>query len=188
MPCCAAVPLGIIVVPGDSDLELCRTQIERLQEVSLCVGSGHDWMLRIEGLREGISRPPRPAHTSTQAPASGSRSRFTFATWWRQDPKLEACCSLLSGSFFLSVALLTLFSRTRVSVAQKNYGAVEKASTHSIGAYHSLRVWGGLSSVPLFTVLCSFSTLQAVFPGTALPSPGAWIRVVLPPALLICKY
>uniref|UniRef100_A0A8B9TIB0 Diacylglycerol kinase n=1 Tax=Anas platyrhynchos TaxID=8839 RepID=A0A8B9TIB0_ANAPL len=26
------VPLGIIVVPGDSDLELCRTQIERLQE------------------------------------------------------------------------------------------------------------------------------------------------------------
>uniref|UniRef100_A0A8B9G826 Diacylglycerol kinase n=1 Tax=Amazona collaria TaxID=241587 RepID=A0A8B9G826_9PSIT len=28
----ASVPLGIIVVPGDSDLELCRTQIERLQE------------------------------------------------------------------------------------------------------------------------------------------------------------
>uniref|UniRef100_A0A663LVG2 Diacylglycerol kinase n=1 Tax=Athene cunicularia TaxID=194338 RepID=A0A663LVG2_ATHCN len=38
----ASVPLGIIVVPGDSDLELCRTQIERLQEVSLCVGSGHE--------------------------------------------------------------------------------------------------------------------------------------------------
>lgn len=35
MPCRAAVPLGIIVVPGDSDLELCRTQIERLQEVRL---------------------------------------------------------------------------------------------------------------------------------------------------------
>uniref|UniRef100_A0A8C3C968 Diacylglycerol kinase n=1 Tax=Cairina moschata TaxID=8855 RepID=A0A8C3C968_CAIMO len=32
----ASVPLGIIVVPGDSDLELCRTQIERLQEVRLC--------------------------------------------------------------------------------------------------------------------------------------------------------
>uniref|UniRef100_A0A670Z672 Diacylglycerol kinase n=1 Tax=Pseudonaja textilis TaxID=8673 RepID=A0A670Z672_PSETE len=30
----ASVPLGIIVVPGDSDLELCRTHIERLQEVS----------------------------------------------------------------------------------------------------------------------------------------------------------
>lgn len=29
----SAVPLGIIVVPGDSDLELCRTHIERLQEV-----------------------------------------------------------------------------------------------------------------------------------------------------------
>ncbi|XP_062824014.1 diacylglycerol kinase zeta isoform X1 [Anolis carolinensis] len=28
----ASVPLGIIVVPGDSDLELCRTHIERLQE------------------------------------------------------------------------------------------------------------------------------------------------------------
>ncbi|XP_071414559.1 diacylglycerol kinase zeta isoform X3 [Pithys albifrons albifrons] len=28
----ASVPLGIIVVPGDSDLELCRTQIEKLQE------------------------------------------------------------------------------------------------------------------------------------------------------------
>ncbi|XP_039214415.1 diacylglycerol kinase zeta isoform X4 [Crotalus tigris] len=28
----ASVPLGIIVVPGDSDLELCRSHIERLQE------------------------------------------------------------------------------------------------------------------------------------------------------------
>uniref|UniRef100_A0A8C0H5V8 Diacylglycerol kinase n=1 Tax=Chelonoidis abingdonii TaxID=106734 RepID=A0A8C0H5V8_CHEAB len=28
----ASVPLGIIVVPGDSDLEVCRTHIERLQE------------------------------------------------------------------------------------------------------------------------------------------------------------
>ncbi|XP_019406795.1 PREDICTED: diacylglycerol kinase zeta isoform X2 [Crocodylus porosus] len=28
----ASVPLGIIVVPGDSDLEMCRTQIEKLQE------------------------------------------------------------------------------------------------------------------------------------------------------------
>uniref|UniRef100_A0A8C4RZD8 Diacylglycerol kinase n=1 Tax=Erpetoichthys calabaricus TaxID=27687 RepID=A0A8C4RZD8_ERPCA len=28
----ASIPLGIIVVPGDSDLELCRTHIERLQE------------------------------------------------------------------------------------------------------------------------------------------------------------
>uniref|UniRef100_A0A670JCF8 Diacylglycerol kinase n=1 Tax=Podarcis muralis TaxID=64176 RepID=A0A670JCF8_PODMU len=28
----ASVPLGIIVVPGDSDLEICRTHIERLQE------------------------------------------------------------------------------------------------------------------------------------------------------------
>ncbi|KAF7251999.1 Diacylglycerol kinase zeta [Varanus komodoensis] len=28
----ASVPLGIIVVPGDSDLELCRTHIEKLQE------------------------------------------------------------------------------------------------------------------------------------------------------------
>ncbi|GCC26115.1 hypothetical protein chiPu_0004529 [Chiloscyllium punctatum] len=27
-----AVPLGIIVIPGDSDLEICRTHIERLQE------------------------------------------------------------------------------------------------------------------------------------------------------------
>ncbi|KAL8169631.1 UNVERIFIED_CONTAM: hypothetical protein K2H54_054081, partial [Gekko kuhli] len=28
----ASVPMGIIVVPGDSDLEMCRTHIERLQE------------------------------------------------------------------------------------------------------------------------------------------------------------
>uniref|UniRef100_A0A8C3V1S7 Diacylglycerol kinase n=1 Tax=Catharus ustulatus TaxID=91951 RepID=A0A8C3V1S7_CATUS len=35
VPCPAAVPLGIIVVPGDSDLEWCRTRIEKLQEVSL---------------------------------------------------------------------------------------------------------------------------------------------------------
>ncbi len=29
----AAIPLGLIVVPGDSDLETCRAHIERLQEV-----------------------------------------------------------------------------------------------------------------------------------------------------------
>uniref|UniRef100_UPI00398E3E11 diacylglycerol kinase zeta-like isoform X1 n=1 Tax=Pristiophorus japonicus TaxID=55135 RepID=UPI00398E3E11 len=28
----ASVPLGIIIIPGDSDLEICRTHIERLQE------------------------------------------------------------------------------------------------------------------------------------------------------------
>lgn len=31
--CPAAVPLGTVVVPGDSDLELCRAHIERLQQV-----------------------------------------------------------------------------------------------------------------------------------------------------------
>lgn len=29
----AAIPLGLIVVPGDSDLETCREHIQRLQEV-----------------------------------------------------------------------------------------------------------------------------------------------------------
>lgn len=28
-----AIPLGLIVVPGDSDLETCREHIQRLQEV-----------------------------------------------------------------------------------------------------------------------------------------------------------
>lgn len=32
--CLPAVPLGTVVVPGDSDLELCRAHIERLQQVS----------------------------------------------------------------------------------------------------------------------------------------------------------
>lgn len=31
----AAIPLGLIVVPGDSDLETCREHIQRLQEVRL---------------------------------------------------------------------------------------------------------------------------------------------------------
>lgn len=31
--CPPAVPLGTVVVPGDSDLELCRAHIERLQQV-----------------------------------------------------------------------------------------------------------------------------------------------------------
>lgn len=31
--CLLAIPLGLIVVPGDSDLETCRSHIERLQEV-----------------------------------------------------------------------------------------------------------------------------------------------------------
>lgn len=30
----SAIPLGLIVVPGDSDLETCREHIQRLQEVS----------------------------------------------------------------------------------------------------------------------------------------------------------
>lgn len=33
-----AIPLGLIVVPGDSDLETCREHIQRLQEVSKKVG------------------------------------------------------------------------------------------------------------------------------------------------------
>lgn len=32
--CLPAVPLGTVVVPGDSDLELCRAHIERLHQVS----------------------------------------------------------------------------------------------------------------------------------------------------------
>lgn len=32
--CPVAVPLGTVVVPGDSDLELCRAHIERLQRVT----------------------------------------------------------------------------------------------------------------------------------------------------------
>lgn len=72
-----------------------------------------------------------------------------------------ACSSMFSGNFFLSIAFLTLFSRPRVSVAQKNYGAVEETSIHPMGTYHPLSVWGGLSSVPLFAVLCSFSPLWA---------------------------
>lgn len=35
-------------------------------------------------------------------------------------PSWMACYSMFSGSFFLSIALLTLFSRPRVSAAQKN--------------------------------------------------------------------
>lgn len=45
----SAVPLGIVVVPGDSDLELCRTHIERLQEVRHCTWHGIWGELIIEG-------------------------------------------------------------------------------------------------------------------------------------------
>ncbi|XP_051476350.1 diacylglycerol kinase zeta isoform X3 [Apus apus] len=45
----ASVPLGIIVVPGDSDLELCRTQIERLQEDFLPQPSALESLLFQEG-------------------------------------------------------------------------------------------------------------------------------------------
>lgn len=38
--CPPAVPLGTVVVPGDSDLELCRAHIERLQQVT---GSKRRW-------------------------------------------------------------------------------------------------------------------------------------------------
>lgn len=37
--CLPAVPLGTVVVPGDSDLELCRAHIERLQQVSAVSGT-----------------------------------------------------------------------------------------------------------------------------------------------------
>ncbi|XP_067413744.1 diacylglycerol kinase zeta isoform X9 [Emydura macquarii macquarii] len=45
----ASVPLGIIVVPGDSDLELCRTHIERLQEDFLPCPSALQCLLLQEG-------------------------------------------------------------------------------------------------------------------------------------------
>uniref|UniRef100_A0A8C6YRC1 Diacylglycerol kinase n=1 Tax=Nothoprocta perdicaria TaxID=30464 RepID=A0A8C6YRC1_NOTPE len=35
-PSCSTIPLGIIVVRGDCDLETCRMYIDRLQEVSFC--------------------------------------------------------------------------------------------------------------------------------------------------------
>ena len=73
-----------------------------------------------------------------------------------------ACCSLLSGTFLLSIGLPTLFSRPRVSVAWKNYGAVEKASRHPMGACYPPGVWGGHSSVPLFAALCSSSPLRVL--------------------------
>lgn len=42
--CPPAVPLGTVVVPGDSDLELCRAHIERLQQVSThSSGSSSRW-------------------------------------------------------------------------------------------------------------------------------------------------
>uniref|UniRef100_A0A667H837 Diacylglycerol kinase n=1 Tax=Lynx canadensis TaxID=61383 RepID=A0A667H837_LYNCA len=61
----ASVPLGTVVVPGDSDLELCRAHIERLQQV-----------------REGVRSPSRlcPAAAVSflsQLPASASLSRST---------------------------------------------------------------------------------------------------------------
>lgn len=40
--CPPAVPLGTVVVPGDSDLELCRAHIERLQQVRAS-GAGPAW-------------------------------------------------------------------------------------------------------------------------------------------------
>lgn len=63
--CPPAVPLGTVVVPGDSDLELCRAHIERLQQV-----------------REGVRSPSRlcPAaavSSLSQLPASASLSRST---------------------------------------------------------------------------------------------------------------
>uniref|UniRef100_A0A8B9Q5S8 Diacylglycerol kinase n=1 Tax=Apteryx owenii TaxID=8824 RepID=A0A8B9Q5S8_APTOW len=53
----ASVPLGIIVVPGDSDLELCRTQIERLQEVRCHMGSATtaDRFYRIDRAQEHLN-------------------------------------------------------------------------------------------------------------------------------------
>ncbi|XP_039389502.1 diacylglycerol kinase zeta isoform X4 [Mauremys reevesii] len=45
----ASVPLGIIVVPGDSDLEVCRTHIERLQEDFLPCPSSLQCLLLQEG-------------------------------------------------------------------------------------------------------------------------------------------
>ncbi|XP_064423196.1 diacylglycerol kinase zeta isoform X2 [Latimeria chalumnae] len=46
----ASIPLGIIVIPGDSDLELCRNHIERLQED---FPSFHTTFQRLASLQEG---------------------------------------------------------------------------------------------------------------------------------------
>lgn len=46
--CPPAVPLGTVVVPGDSDLELCRAHIERLQQVN--AGSRRRWGTGVSSL------------------------------------------------------------------------------------------------------------------------------------------
>uniref|UniRef100_A0A4W5P1Q9 Diacylglycerol kinase n=1 Tax=Hucho hucho TaxID=62062 RepID=A0A4W5P1Q9_9TELE len=47
----ASIPLGLIVVPGDSDLETCRSHIERLQEVR---NEGRRWGQTEKKTTEGV--------------------------------------------------------------------------------------------------------------------------------------
>lgn len=55
--CPPAVPLGTVVVPGDSDLELCRAHIERLQQV--------------RGRAPALPGPTRSSFCSLPTPALG---------------------------------------------------------------------------------------------------------------------
>lgn len=44
---CAAAPLGVIIVPGDVDLETCRLLVERLQDELDQVGKGFVYSLTL---------------------------------------------------------------------------------------------------------------------------------------------
>uniref|UniRef100_A0A8C9VV33 Diacylglycerol kinase n=1 Tax=Scleropages formosus TaxID=113540 RepID=A0A8C9VV33_SCLFO len=89
----AAIPLGHIVVPGDSDLETCRSHIERLQEVSLPVHVPQEHLNYVSEIsqdklfildpelvvRETVSTSPGVPELldSTEDPPDGC-SQFTF--------------------------------------------------------------------------------------------------------------
>ncbi|XP_026367807.2 diacylglycerol kinase zeta isoform X1 [Ursus arctos] len=99
----ASVPLGTVVVPGDSDLELCRAHIERLQQV--------------RGWAPALPGPTRSSFCSLPTPALG---------FSRQEPegagaKSPTCQKLSPKWCFLDATTASRFYRIDRAQEHLNY-------------------------------------------------------------------
>ncbi|XP_045664668.1 diacylglycerol kinase zeta isoform X2 [Ursus americanus] len=99
----ASVPLGTVVVPGDSDLELCRAHIERLQQV--------------RGRAPALPGPTRSSFCSLPTPALG---------FSRQEPegagaKSPTCQKLSPKWCFLDATTASRFYRIDRAQEHLNY-------------------------------------------------------------------
>lgn len=106
--CAAAIPVGIVVVRGDCDLETCRLYIDRLQEASPClfivnitVTFSPSSVCLLAIVLSGMPAAPHPecylqtaGPLGRQSPSSPSPRVFQCVIWLCANPKTCLLCLL----------------------------------------------------------------------------------------------